>query len=273
MEKQRSLTHLKQSSIPSDEYSASYFHSDCHGYEEFNATHGVLLPKRLHYPLKLANLSANMRVLDLGCGRGELTFHCAKAGAYAWGVDYAEEALKFTRKLDAENVQQKMGFQRANAVNLPYANNSFDIIFMLDVVEHLFPSDLTASLDEVRRVLKNHGQIIIHTMPNLWYYNFGYPIFRIFQKIRGKNLPINPRARNPYTHLHVNEQSPIRIKKALKTSLFYSSVWLKNIQDYSLESNIVVRRWMRWLATEYPFKWIFCNDIFAIGTIENENRH
>ncbi len=266
MDKRVEKTNSIKPSIPPDAYLANYYRSDCHGHKEFKATRGDILPKRLAYPLKLAHLVPKMRVLDLGCGRGELTLHCARSGALAWGLDYSHQALNITKELAPDRAQQKMAFQRASAVQLPFTSDSFDIVFMLDIVEHLYPPELTAALDEVRRVLKVDGRLIIHTMPNLWYYDFGYPIYRIFQMLRGKKLPKDPRARGAYPHLHVNEQTPWRLKKALNTCQLQSRVWLKDVQDYNHEPNHFVLRGMRWLTATLPFKWIFCNDILAIGT-------
>ena len=266
MDKHLEKTKSLKASILSDAYSANYYRKDCHGHKEFNATQGDVLPKRLAYPLELAHLVPNMNVLDLGCGRGELSLHCARSGAQVWGLDYAQQALSFTKSLASLGTHKnKIAFQRASAVQLPFTDNCFDIIFMLDIIEQLYPSELTIALDEVRRVLKDNGRLIIHTMPNLWYYHFGYPFFKFFQMFRGKKLPNNPRARGAYSHLHVNEQTPWRLKKALITSQFQSRVWLKDVQDYNREQNHFVRRGMRWLTATPPFKWIFCNDILAIG--------
>jgi len=254
------------SSIPPEAYSEAYYRSDCHGHEEFHGSRGETLIQRLARPLKIAHLTAGMQVLDIGCGRGELVLHCARAGAQVWGLDYAQDALNFTKELAGAQSHEKMAFQRAYTGQLPFASSSFDIIFMLDIVEHLHPSELTAALDEVRRVLKVNGKVIIHTMPNLQYYNFGYPIYRFFQLLRGKKLPKDPRERGSYAHLHINEQTPRRLKQVLKTSQFQTRVWLENIQDFNHESNPFIRQGMRWLTTRLPFNWIFCNDIFAIGT-------
>lgn len=259
---------IKKSTLPPiqpEAYVTDYYASDCDGHEEFKASRGAILPKRIAHPLHLAQLKTGMRVLDLGCGRGELVLHAALAGTLAYGLDYAQAALDFTKNLTTDHAQQAMAFQRAHTEWLPFANKSFDVVFMLDIVEHLHPHELAATLDEVWRVLKNDGKVLIHTMPNLWYYKIGYPIYRFFQRLRGQKLPKDPRARGTYAHLHVNEQTLWQLKKTLRSSRLQTRVWLEDVQDYSREPNPIVRQGMRLLTNKAPLKWVFCNDILAIG--------
>ena len=158
-----------------------------------------------------------------------------------------------------------IGLQRANAQRLPLASASADVVFMLDVVEHLNPAELQATLDEAWRVLKPGGRLVVHTMPNLWYYRWGYPLYRGLQGLRGQRLPADPRQRWSYSHVHVNEQTPPRLVRTLRGSRFQTRVWLASTVDYNYEPNRLVRWGMGFLTRAWPFRYIFCNDIFAIG--------
>ncbi len=260
---------FRVSEIISDAYTQEYYLIECEGHEEFIATQGITLPQRLSRPLEIANVQPGQFVLDIGCGRGEITLRCAQNGAYTWGLDYAQEALKLTKRLPETS---KMAYHQANALSLPFAANSFDSIFMLDVVEHLTPEALRASLAEGNRVLKPGGRLIVHTMPNLWYYRFGYPLFRLVQRLRGQEIPKDPRSRWGFAHLHVNEQNPLKLWKTLQASHFHTKIWLESTQNYIQEPNRLVRSIMKSLTVIPPFKWIFCNDIFAIGTKSNSIR-
>jgi SAM-dependent methyltransferase len=211
-----------------------------------------------------------MRVVDVGCGRGEILLHSAGRGALAWGLDYAREAVLLTRELlgasAGKEQRARIGVGQANATRLPFASDQADLVFMLDVVEHLYPPELKAALAEAWRILRPGGRLVVHTMPNLWYYRFGYPLYRSLQGLRGERLPADPRTRWDFRHVHVNEQTPISLRKALKESRFEARVWLATTQSYEYESNPLVRRGMNFLVRALPFKWAFCNDIFAIGT-------
>ncbi|MBM3145681.1 MAG: methyltransferase domain-containing protein [Chloroflexi bacterium] len=246
--------------LPSSAYTQDYLLTECDGHSEFLASLGEFLPQRLARALEIADIQAGQRALDIGCGRGELVLHCAKLGAQAWGADNSPEALKIVRQLSPIG---QMAFQQAEAGDLPFATRCFDIVFMLDLVEHLTPAQLERSLREARRVLKPGGKLVLHTMPNLWYYRYGYPLYRLTQNLRGQRLPKDPRSRWRFAHLHVNEQTPLELRKALLGANFQAKIWLESTQKYSYESNPILRAVMQTLVRIPPFEWIFCNDIFA----------
>ena len=77
-------------SVPAEAYTKEYYKSCCQGYEEFKLSKGELLPLRLSIPLKLAQIKAGMRVVDIGCGRGEIVIHCARLGQ-GYGVWIMQE--------------------------------------------------------------------------------------------------------------------------------------------------------------------------------------
>jgi ubiquinone/menaquinone biosynthesis C-methylase UbiE len=255
--------------IPSEQYTEDYYTRACHGYSEFFATGGAELPLRLSLPLKVVAPRPGMRVLDIGCGRGELAVHLARAGAIVWGLDYAEAAVKIARQFLAaaafDDVRAAIQFLRGSALDLPLPACSVDAVTMLDVVEHLTPSELDRALGEVRRVLTPQGRLIIHTMPNLWYYRYGYPLYRLAQRMRGQQLPVDPRDRWLYKEVHVNEQTPMAMVATLRRNGFKSRVWLQSTQAYEYEPNTNARLIMRSLTAAPLLKRIFCNDIFAVG--------
>lgn len=256
-------------STSSEAYTLEYF-TKCQGYEEFASSHGRVLPLRLSIPLDLGAITPDARVLDVGCGRGELLLHAAQRGATVYGVDYADDAVRIARDVLRSNRDivggDRMALQRANARLLPFASGVFDRVFMLDIVEHLYPEELSETLAEVRRVLKPGGYAVIHTMPNTWYYRFGYPLYRLAQRLRGKRLPSNPRERWAYYHVHVNEQNPVSLSRYLRKAGFSARVWLAPAQTYEYEHNWLYGKAMDLLTRLYPFRWIFCNDLFAIAT-------
>jgi ubiquinone/menaquinone biosynthesis C-methylase UbiE len=260
---------VKKVDISSDEYTSKYYQEGCDGYKEYIASHGQSLPTRLKLPLDLAGIKSDMYLVDIGCGRGEVVFHAAQSGAFVWGIDYSSAAVEIAmstlKKNLPENIIHRCGIQQCNASWLPFQDSVIDRVFLLDIVEHLRPDELSKTLQESYRVLKQGGFVIIHTMPSLWYYRYGYPIFRLIQRIRRKKLPADPRERCDYSHFHVNEQSLISLRKTLIKNGFTTHVWLQTTQDYSDEKNRFFRTMMRLLVTVYPFRWIFCDDIFALG--------
>ena len=255
-----------EETVASSVYTRDYYEAHCDGYAEFQNARGSLLPERLQLPFQIAGLTPGMSALDVGCGRGEIVWHAARLGARAVGFDYSTSAIEIAAETtksspDAGAILIHLG----NAQRLPYRDGSFDRAFMLDVVEHLHPAELHRAFLEIRRSLRPGGRLIVHTMPNTWYYQVGYPIFRVVQRLRGKRLPADPRDRWKYKEVHVNEQNLIRLRRALTAAGFKAKVWLQSTHSYVEEPNRYIRWAMRALVTIYPFRWVFCDDIFAVA--------
>ena len=97
----------QQPVLPSTLYSKDYFLAACEGYQEFVESQGEHLSRRLRQAFAVASVEPGMRVLDVGCGRGEILRHCAQLGADACGVDYAEVAVN----LSQETIRSSAGAQ------------------------------------------------------------------------------------------------------------------------------------------------------------------
>ena len=252
------------------EYSEEYFLTECDGYTQYTQILEARLAPRLRTVWQFARLAPGMNVLDIGCGRGEIVALCGMNGISATGLDFSPSALRLAQHIIAQIEQQgpPEHWQRphltlADAKGIPFPDNTFERIIMSDIVEHLPSSELAMVLEEAHRVLTPGGQLLIHTMPNLWYYRYGYPFFRLIRWFQGVHLPKDPRQRFKFSHVHINEQSPLSIRKVLRGSKFSRwKVWLYDYRDYR-EFNRVMRLFMR-MATHTPIvKVLFCDDIFA----------
>jgi SAM-dependent methyltransferase len=98
------------------------------------------------------------KILDVGCGTGANLEMLAQFGT-AQGVDVSDAALEFCRK---KGLDAKKGL----AEELPFEDESFDIVTALDVVEHL--DDDVAGLREMHRVLKKGGKTLIFVPAFMW---------------------------------------------------------------------------------------------------------
>jgi ubiquinone/menaquinone biosynthesis C-methylase UbiE len=96
---------------------------------------------------------------------------------------------------------------------VPLPDGCADLVTMLDVVEHLAPAELDAALDEVRRLLRPGGRLLVHTMPNRAIYSVTYRALRA--TLGRRRWPADPR--NEWEHaMHVNEQTVGSLKRSLR---------------------------------------------------------
>ena len=95
----------EKKSLPSELYTEEYFLTACEGYDVFIESEGQHLSRRLHDAFAVAEVKSGMRLLDVGCGRGEILRHCMQLGVEAYGLDYAEAATKMTQEAIASQQQ------------------------------------------------------------------------------------------------------------------------------------------------------------------------
>jgi ubiquinone/menaquinone biosynthesis C-methylase UbiE len=69
----------------------------------------------------------NKRVLEVGCGEGRLTWKYAGAPALTIGFDPDHDALRIARADRPYDLQKNVHFANANASNIPFSKETFDI--------------------------------------------------------------------------------------------------------------------------------------------------
>lgn len=102
---------------------------------------------------------AGRRVLDVGCGVGMYTAAFLRATPHVFGVEVEQERAQQARARAA-------GVARAVAERLPFADQTFDLVFSHEVLEHV--DDDRASAIEMARVTRPGGRMVIF-VPNRLY--------------------------------------------------------------------------------------------------------
>lgn len=130
-------------------------------YAYFSKLFGARILKQCGLPL-----SRPLRVLDFGCGPGFLWDHLRSLGA-RWtysGVDFSPDSVRSVEQ-KAAGMTRFAGARHISALPAPFADDSFDAVLLVEVVEHLRDDHLQATLKEASRVLKPGGTLVIST-PN-----------------------------------------------------------------------------------------------------------
>jgi ubiquinone/menaquinone biosynthesis C-methylase UbiE len=105
----------------------------------------------------LANVASGERVLDLGCGTGDLAADMAGTGARVTAADVAQAALDRARGRHPELDLRLIAIDGA----LPFADGEFHAVWSSEVIEHV--ADTARWLSEVRRVLAPRGRLLLTT--------------------------------------------------------------------------------------------------------------
>lgn len=242
--------------VPQDVYTREYFLHCRHGADEFAKSGGGELSPIHARLLGFARPAPGRRILDVGCGCGELVIHAALLGATAVGVDYAEAAHTIAVET-AARLRATARFHLGDVSTLP--EERFDAVILADVVEHLHQHQLDRLYADVRARLEPGGELIIHTWPNRWHTCYAYPAARLLLSLVGIRKPKSPR--KPHDEImHVNEQSVFSLRRDLKRAGFRARVW----QEHPIPpgAGLLYR-----VAHEAPIvRLFFADHLFAIAT-------
>jgi arsenite methyltransferase len=110
--------------------------------------------------LKALDLIAGEKVLDVGCGPGLLAYEMAASvgrDGRVCGIDTSEDMVAMARKRCADKAWTE--FQKADATELPYPDESFNAAVSTQVYEYV--ADIPAALTELYRVMRPGGRVLI----------------------------------------------------------------------------------------------------------------
>lgn len=225
---------------------------------------------------KIANLASNycdLRgafVLDYGCGRGDMLYFLARTIKEGLGVDYSQAAINIAKRHCLGKTNLKFFLQESSHLPKSYVNK-YDIVFLLDVIEHLTPDQLKNTLRNLRQCLKKEGILIVHTFPNKIMNALAHMVCRMQGRISsGMMVHINCQTRTDLVNLLIEQDyqvvwSDIETQKDLfKNSLIFRD----NIFDRIYNNDILAR-----IIKMIPlFNEIYFSDIFVVAK-KNEPSH
>lgn len=156
---------------PSSQQSAKFYDDLMEGTQ----TRGILGKDTRYNPMRVATLPSverffvkvveplirpSDRILDFGCGPGSFLLCVARLCQEIVGVDISQQHIKRAGKAIAEAGLTNGRVLCTEPLRLPFDDDDFDVLFMIDVVHHL--EDVHMTMREVFRVLKPGGQVIIY---------------------------------------------------------------------------------------------------------------
>jgi ubiquinone/menaquinone biosynthesis C-methylase UbiE len=105
-------------------------------------------------------LDHKSKILDLGCGNGDLVYAYREKGYKAYGCDFV-----FRVGFNKDQLMESgiISLIKSGIYELPYEDNSFDFVVSEQVFEHV--KDYSTTLSEIKRVLKPEG-FSLHFFPS-----------------------------------------------------------------------------------------------------------
>jgi 2-polyprenyl-3-methyl-5-hydroxy-6-metoxy-1,4-benzoquinol methylase len=136
---------------------ASGVGTEVHHYYSWNILVKHVFSKRLMTAITIAGPTAFLRVLDLGCGSAFLSLNLARHGADTLALDLYTDVKRVKSVMD-KLVPNRIHFMKSDGANLPFKSSSFDVVFALDVLEHM--CSLHQAIDEIHRILKPRAVLV-----------------------------------------------------------------------------------------------------------------
>ena len=102
-------------------------------------------------------------VLDIGCWVGGYELLINEYACQITAIDIEERALAVAKKSFPNII-----FLKASVLELPFPDDSFDVVTMWAVIEHIPKGTEIKALKEINRVLKKNGIFCLNTMNNHW---------------------------------------------------------------------------------------------------------
>ncbi|MDR0835033.1 MAG: methyltransferase domain-containing protein, partial [Tannerella sp.] len=116
-----------------------------------------------------SHLVKSKRTLDAACGTGFGTQILSDVASTVIGIDISDEAIEYAKQHYQNN--SNISFQVASIQNLPFEDNSFDVIVSFETIEHVDEIDQRKFLSEIKRLLVNDDGLLIMSTPNLTNYD------------------------------------------------------------------------------------------------------
>ena len=169
-------------------------------------------------------------VLDFGCGSGYGTHLLSQYCKEITGVDISEDAIRFA---GANYCNDNLTYRQIDDIQttpLPYPDASFDTVISFQVMEHI--EQTRKYLDEIRRVLKDDGVVVIATPDRRT---------RLF------------RGQKPWNEYHVREYGPQEFRALVQRSFADYELFGMTARENVIQIELKRTRLMRLMTWVFTF--------------------
>ena len=107
------------------------------------------------------------KILDFGCGNGTMLFLCAINGTKLnIGIDLSEKAIEVAEKRAEQMTQGEFDFSQGGIDKLKNIDDSeVEAVILSNIIDNLYPDDAEVLMNEVERVLKENGKVLVKVNP------------------------------------------------------------------------------------------------------------
>ena len=218
--------------------------------------------------LDALELAPGIGLLEIGFGRGEFAYHCAKRGARVTAVDYSEAAVEIGRETLAEFPDAEV--RVADCKALPFPDAAFDRVYAGDVIEHQDFEDGVLMLREMYRVLRPGGFLFLHTAPNAVFMRFVLPLARpLLRRIDRAGMERFDEHMKVNALVHVHEYSLLSLRRVARRAGLDAEVWIgadvlrsarhRHTQNLARSPLVTFAAWLARLA---PVRFLLGNDLY-----------
>ncbi len=193
-------------------------------------------------------------VLDAGCGSGRHAHYAARFGARVWAADLGP-AIEVARR-NAGSAGD-IAFVQSDLYRLPFAPESFDMVYSLGVLHHL--PDPEAGFRSLLRLVKPGGEVQIY----LYWKPEGQPVKAALLALVGGMREITRRMPHPLLHA---------LSYPLATAAFLFFVWPYNLLRAIPATRSIAEKLPMKQYAAYPFR-VCVNDQFDRFSAPIENRY
>jgi 2-polyprenyl-3-methyl-5-hydroxy-6-metoxy-1,4-benzoquinol methylase len=192
----------------------------------------------------------NKRILDFGCGAGNIALALNSIGYHVHGIDFSDHVLKIAQS-KTEQLKNKTSEIIFNNDDFFKLHKTYDYIIFGDVIEHISKSELEKVFIKATELLSESGEILINT-PNARADAYGKNIFwatltkfyRSFDSSESRKNPSEVDLRHAYyTQTHINVMYPCELKLLLRKTGFKKSHFI-----FFNDSTVFMGKLLNWFG-------------------------